>query len=204
MDVAKEKESRSVRKKEKTRNHIIQTTMDLIKENGYEATTMELIADTADIAKGTLYKYFPVKEAIISGFIQNSFRDKNPQRLEEIKTLPDLRSRMSFVFGTLLEGVRAQKDIFEIFLIHQMRNMVTFRTNQEHSGITTLAKSILQSGIDSGEIRSDMPIEILLDQFNFTFIAIVKQYYKDETAFEQEKTIQLCVDLFLNGINNHH
>lgn len=48
------------RKKEKTRQVIITTAMNLFIQNGYEATTMEQIAEMADIAKGTLYNYFPV------------------------------------------------------------------------------------------------------------------------------------------------
>lgn len=33
--------------------------------HGYEAVCMEQIADAADVAKATLYNYFPVKEALI-------------------------------------------------------------------------------------------------------------------------------------------
>lgn len=40
--------------------------MALIRAYGFEETTMEQIAEEADIAKGTLYNYFPAKEAIIS------------------------------------------------------------------------------------------------------------------------------------------
>ena len=57
--------NRTERKKEETRQKVIGVALQLFRQNGLEATTMEQIAEVADIAKGTLYNYFPAKEAII-------------------------------------------------------------------------------------------------------------------------------------------
>lgn len=53
------------RRKERTKGSIVRAAMDLIQEHGFDETTMEQIAETADVAKGTLYNYFPAKEAIV-------------------------------------------------------------------------------------------------------------------------------------------
>ena len=60
--------SRRERKKEALRLQIVQTAMALFRAQGFAQTRMEKIADESDIAKATLYKYFPVKEAIIAAY----------------------------------------------------------------------------------------------------------------------------------------
>ena len=53
------------RKKLKTRMAIRDATYALIKEQGYEATTVEQIADRAEVSPSTVFRYFPAKEDIV-------------------------------------------------------------------------------------------------------------------------------------------
>jgi AcrR family transcriptional regulator len=49
----------------RTRRAIYLAAMDSFAEHGYEDTTMEEIAQRAEIGSSTLYRYFPNKEAVI-------------------------------------------------------------------------------------------------------------------------------------------
>ncbi|WP_443735551.1 TetR/AcrR family transcriptional regulator [Streptomyces guryensis] len=53
------------RKKIKTREAIRAATYGLIKEQGYDATTIEQIADRAEVSPSTVFRYFPAKEDIV-------------------------------------------------------------------------------------------------------------------------------------------
>ncbi|WP_425830174.1 TetR/AcrR family transcriptional regulator [Streptomyces fractus] len=53
------------RKKIKTRQAIRQATYRLIKEQGYDATTVEQIAEAAEVSPSTVFRYFPTKEDIV-------------------------------------------------------------------------------------------------------------------------------------------
>ncbi|MEV5931585.1 TetR family transcriptional regulator [Streptomyces sp. NPDC052079] len=53
------------RKKLKTRRAIRDATYALIKEQGYDATTVEQIADRAEVSQSTVFRYFPAKEDIV-------------------------------------------------------------------------------------------------------------------------------------------
>lgn len=196
-------ESRTERKKEDTRQRIISAALKLFKKYGFTSATMEQIAQEADIAKGTLYNYFPVKEAILSEFIKRSFSNKNPDRLKQLQSLPDTRSRMISIITELMEGVRSQKEIFEKFLIYRVQNILSLdKKDSERSGIELLAEEIVNLGQKSGEIRSDLPKGIILDFFEFVFIEVVKQFYLDPEHFRDKETIELCSDLYLNAVCN--
>jgi len=48
-----------------TRKRILKITAELLRSKGFEATTIRSIARRAKIASGTLFNYFPTKEAIV-------------------------------------------------------------------------------------------------------------------------------------------
>ncbi|MFI2644526.1 TetR/AcrR family transcriptional regulator [Streptomyces sp. NPDC018610] len=53
------------RKKIKTREAIRSATYALVEERGYDATTIEQIAERAEVSPSTVFRYFPTKEDIV-------------------------------------------------------------------------------------------------------------------------------------------
>jgi AcrR family transcriptional regulator len=59
-------------KAEKTRNRILREALRLFKRDGYERTTIEAIAEAAEIGPRTLYRYFASKDLILLDPISGS------------------------------------------------------------------------------------------------------------------------------------
>jgi AcrR family transcriptional regulator len=53
------------RKKAKTRAAIRKTAMRLFEEKGYAATTVDQIAEEAEVSQSTFFRYFPTKEDVV-------------------------------------------------------------------------------------------------------------------------------------------
>lgn len=70
------------RKKIKTREAIRAATYALVEEQGYDATTIEQIADRAEVSPSTVFRYFPAKEDIV---LTDEF---DPILLEELRARP--------------------------------------------------------------------------------------------------------------------
>jgi AcrR family transcriptional regulator len=72
------------KKKERTRETIIQVALQLFEEKGFEATTVEEIAGAADISPRTFFRYFTSKEEVV--FLDQD--EENAVMLELLRTRP--------------------------------------------------------------------------------------------------------------------
>src|SRR5690242_11836647 len=87
--------NRRERKKEETRLNIIDYAVDLFKKKGFHKTSMEEIAEKADVAKGTLYNYFEDKESILSAYFQTKFADYGKEFMSFFKDNQEIKARLS-------------------------------------------------------------------------------------------------------------
>lgn len=70
------------RKKIKTREAIRSATYALVEEQGYDATTIEQIAERAEVSPSTVFRYFPTKEDIV---LTDEY---DPLMVEELRSRP--------------------------------------------------------------------------------------------------------------------
>lgn len=95
------------RKKIKTRLAIQRHALRLIREQGYEATTVEQIAEAAEISSSTFFRYFPTKDAVVLT------DDYDPLVIDILRSQPEgvgivraLRTAFRSVFTDLPENER--------------------------------------------------------------------------------------------------
>ncbi len=90
------------RKKAKTKAAIQQHALRLFHEQGYEATTVEQIAEAAEISPSTFFRYFPTKEdVVLEDFMDpamiEAFRAQPPEK----KPVQAIRDAIHEVFSSL-------------------------------------------------------------------------------------------------------
>src|SRR6476646_9230446 len=82
---------------------ILEATARIIERDGYDALTTNEIARVAGVATGSLYQYFPTKEAVVEALQEAHFEKMGRAflaRMEELETAP-LRE-LVFGLGSLM------------------------------------------------------------------------------------------------------
>jgi AcrR family transcriptional regulator len=90
------------RKKAKTRAAIQEAALLLFDRQGYDATTVDQIADLAEVSQSTFFRYFPTKEDVVlhDRYDPLLFADFVAQPAE-LNPIAALRRTLRSVFGTL-------------------------------------------------------------------------------------------------------
>ncbi|WP_082174693.1 TetR/AcrR family transcriptional regulator [Flexilinea flocculi] len=193
--------NRMDRKKEEMRNRIIDSAITLFDQFGIDEVTMDQIAEKADVAKGTLYNYFSSKDTVIAAYIQRSFYNHDRERIEEIQNLPNTQERLTFLLMTLLQGIRRQKALFEKYMLYRMRLTLSFSpiSNEMESGLSSLIEEIIRLGRDEGDIRTDLPADLIVGFVEYILIAAIKPYYLQPETYDPQAAVDACIRLFING-----
>lgn len=188
-------------KKKKRREAIVAETIKQIRELGYDTVTMEGIAKSCNITKRTLYKYYPVKEAILADFIQMTFHAHEKERLEALSALTSFRQQVHYYLSILMQGVQREPVIFEKYIIYVMKNLVSYHEkDQQESGVADPLHQIIQTGMQNRDIDPKLPTGLVIDFFLFAFVELTKFYYKNPSSFELETYIEICTSLFVQGV----
>jgi len=195
--------NRLERRKEETRKKIIEAAKALFNKQGFNDTTMEQVAEKADVAKKTLYNHFPVKEAILAELVQRSMTGLGPALMHKLQQLPDTRTRIIHLFTELLEAAAKQENIFKAYFAYRMYNKFQMHEDQSiRSGAHDFAEVIVKLGRQSGELRTDLSFEAYYNHLEIALAIIITDKVRGKDGPALREAIEENVDVFLNGVRN--
>ncbi len=93
---------------------IVETAKLLFAERGFEQTTTRDIAQAAEIATGTLFNYFPTKEAIVQELVDEALRAAEVRLSEQTSSSAGTDLEVSLdeeLFAIVAAGLRALKPL---------------------------------------------------------------------------------------------
>lgn len=195
------KRNRTERKKEETRKKIISAAVDLFNKKGFEQTTVEQIAEVADVAKGTIFNHFPVKEAIVREHVQRKLKEVGPEIVRKVEGMPDTRTRLNALFNLTNEWLEnsLNEDVIKKYMSYMIQTILdTTRDPGTRSGYGDILQSIIGLGQDKGEIRRDIPAQTLAIYLDWQNALVMMAWL----AYPQMSLIDMInrmTDLFLNG-----
>ena len=95
------------------RRRILDATLALAARGGYEAVQMRAVAEKAEVAVGTLYRYFPSKVHLLTSALAREFR-RLDQRTERSTPPGDTaEERMKVVVDMITKAMQSQPNLTE-------------------------------------------------------------------------------------------
>lgn len=200
MSGSNQEEGRQERKKREQREKIIQVAADLFNRQGFYHTTMEQIAEAADVSRKTLYNYFPVKEAIADVYLSQISVGLAEKNSEAVLQLPDTQSQLAAALTNAYGWVEEHPELTRVVLGYRMKkdDQVPM-AERNQTGTQSIVEAILTRGQQNGEIRNDFPVELLLMFFDLLRGSLTWWWLKDPSQFDLPRAMENLVDLVLHG-----
>lgn len=149
------------RNRQKIRDRIITAAAELFGSGGYTQTTMDTIAEKAEISRATLFNYFPTKDALLIPFAVEIFQHQIQPRLTAyLASTPSTLDAFRFLFTDIQQYVFALPGIDQAFqrAIMQPQSLDHSDTVYE-AGFIESVVNILRYGQAHGEVRTDIPLD---------------------------------------------
>lgn len=201
-------------KSEETQERILEAALKLFSEQGYAATATSQIAVEAEVAEGTIFKYFPKKMDLLRktvyGFLEKysaqivispleklfeTYKDAAPEVLFKaiIKNRIDLFEKMGPMVQVILTEMQYHEEIRQIFIDGILVNGVDFG---EH---------LISHFVEKGYFR-EVPYMIAFRSFMGSVGIMILQkkfiYATSTNDLTVDEEIDWLIDLFFNGISN--
>ncbi|WP_334026500.1 TetR family transcriptional regulator [Nocardia terpenica] len=145
------------RKKERTRRTIRTVAMRLFREQGYAETTVEQIAEAADISPSTFFRYFPSKEQVVLA------DDLDPILIRAVEAQPPELSPLEALERGVFEvfdALGSEEFEFErqrtrlVYGVPELRGVVIQETERNIAMIADLVARRTGHAADSLEVRA--------------------------------------------------
>ncbi len=190
--------SRRERKKRETRQRLMEAALRLFREHGYADTTVEQIAEAADVAKSTFFNYFETKEAILPALAEWRL-----QQLEEA-LLPERGAPASPVERIKLALCLVAEDPLLDPLLAQRLFAAVMHQRQKDArpgrALTNLLAEQVRQAQVTGEIRADLDPIYLSGITRALFFQQMLMWHHGYRPAPLPEILHGTVDLLLDGI----
>lgn len=190
------------RNKADRRQRIFERAMQLFEERGFQATTFDAIAHAAGVSRGTVFNYFPYKEALLIEYfgrrleglrqaLQYRRRDEGTGPLEEL----------FFLFDELATFVEAHR-LLVLPLSYELLNPDPDRSRTAYLALPLgdLLRDVLARARLDGAVREDFSKERLARTLANVYFITVMQWaaYRQDRSVRDE--LRKALTLTLEGI----
>ena len=102
--------------KEKRKKEIIDATLKIFSEKGYEATSMSQVAKAAEIGKGTIYEYFESKEELILNAVSSWVELIESEAERQVGEIDDPVERLRKYAHSAMSAFTSDKRVMRLFM----------------------------------------------------------------------------------------
>jgi AcrR family transcriptional regulator len=175
-----------------TRQRILDTARRLFADRGYDATATRDIARAAGIASGTLFNYFPTKEAIVACLANEAITQAGEQKREGGGRAESVEEALFSVIATSLRKLKPLRKHLPILLETSLSPLAT--GTDEDDDATSLRAEHLEAvvALAAEHGLGELPPTAL--QLYWTLFTGVLVFWASDESPKQEDTLALIDD----------
>ncbi|HWJ10770.1 MAG TPA: TetR family transcriptional regulator [Nocardioides sp.] len=181
------------------RKRILDATYELAKSGGFDAVQMRAVAEQADVALGTLYRYFPSKIHLLVSALGRQFDDA-AVRLNEREIPGDNQAdRVLYVLKRMARGMQGDPKLTEA-LTRAFMFADSSVSNEIHvvgMAMTSIVTHAMHGGVPAEGAISDEDVAIARVLGDVWLSALVAWVTGRSTAAETAAHMETAVHLIL-------
>jgi AcrR family transcriptional regulator len=158
------KEGRRERRSRELRERIYRTAQALFLEHGFDAVTVNQIADAADIAPATFFNHFQSKGAVLQAMTAEVFEYMESMVAEQLESPLSTQQRIvAFALRVAGEILRVRKLAHDVLLSLMQTGVRSGEIAPYARGLIAPFAEMLAEGQSAGQVRTDRDATFLAE-----------------------------------------
>ena len=181
------------------RRQILEQAARLICRRGFEATSMQDIADTCGLTKAGIYHYVETKQALLVAIMHYGMDLVEEEVLKQVIDIADPVERLRAVMARKVRLVESRKEVAIILNEHQTLTAAEKRAlNARKKQYVTFLEATFREAIERRQIR---PVDPTVAAFSFLGVMLwTPNWYRTGGRISLPQLIDGMADLFFNGL----
>jgi len=201
---------RKEREKSARKKAILDAARDVFFEKGFQATTMEQIAEVAELSKGSLYLHFPTKEELYVSILIEGIEMLNEHFETAVRGVEGWEAQLRKIGEAYYHFYCEHKNYFQILFLLQHGEISSKVSESLYQTcvdmglicLTTLCKA-LEAGMAEGEIQGQNAMElsvILWGALNGIILLHEEVEHKKFIPISLDRMIQTSFTMIIDGL----
>ncbi len=190
---------RRERKRLQQLDHLADTAWALFEAEGFDAVTMERIAEAGDVSKVTLYRHFPVKEALLRHIFHRELRAAWPAIQPELARAAPGRARLARFLELQAAWCESRRAYLLPYVRFRMGDLRRPDEGRERSGMDRIFCELIAQGQASGDLRSDIAAPLLAMHVQFVHLATLLRWLSED-GLSLSGELACMLDLVCQGM----
>ena len=194
--------------RERLKESVVQQMIDAAQlvmfQKGYESATMQDIATAAGCAAGTFYLHFKNKESLFNAILVRHGRAMFSLVRQNVLTTDDPLEKVRRGIEAQLLYIKKHKDFFRLFFevnpFRRMERRIQGEARELHAQYQAAELSFLRKAQQRGQIRHDIPAEVLQGFLESACLNLMDDYLQPESPMNLEELINTFWGLLLGGL----
>lgn len=178
--------------------HIAAIAAWLFQSRGYPAVTMQQVAARAGVSKRTLYKYFPVKEALLEHMLESMLAQDLSQRSFSLLAQPDFRTGAMRLLRPSAQWCEAHAELLLPYIRYKFASFDPGAKAGADRGLLPVWTALIQAAVKRGEIRSRVPAAQLATYFHYLYLGALMRWLT-RPGIRLRREFDTVVGLFMDG-----
>ena len=143
------------------RESIVSSALVLFSERGYDATTIPMIATSAGVGAGTIYRYFENKEVLGNKIYQEYLSIFTETVNNGYPHNESIRNQFHHIFKSMVHFTTKQDHALYYIKIHNRAHFLNEDSHASFQGLLNILKNFFDTGKAKKEVK-DLPSSALI------------------------------------------